>query len=340
MNNELSTASLFVRYLPDVLEQSGYDPEPFLQRHQLTREQLNQEDTILGYDIYSAFLDDIFANTNIPALGLKTASHINMLKMGLYGYAMFSCRDLQQALAIHANYSCLQGDIVHDHLTIENNKASYCIDINPVWDNELMLRFEVEQDFAMWFKAAEMWWEEPVDWFQEVHFSFSRPNYAALYKNLFHCPVLFNQPENQFVFSTDYLTRPFSGFNAQIMQLTEEQCAKLLNQRSQTTGLTGQILSLLSRCGSRIPSAKAVAEQLNLSEITLRRRLQKEGTNYKTLLYEFRMGLASRYLVETQLTVKEIAYLTGYTNPANFTRAFTGFFSAPPHEHRAAHSRR
>jgi len=96
-------ASLYARYLPEVLQESGYDPVPFMSRHQLGWEQLRQPDARLSYDNYLGFLRDILAKTDIPGLGLKTASHISLLKMGLYGYAMSSSKDLKQALSIHAN---------------------------------------------------------------------------------------------------------------------------------------------------------------------------------------------------------------------------------------------
>ncbi|MET0005936.1 MAG: AraC family transcriptional regulator [Candidatus Thiodiazotropha sp.] len=334
MKKELSMATLYARYLPEVLQEFGYDPVPFLTRHQLTWDELNQPDARLYYDNYLGFLREILAKTDIPGLGLKTASHISLLKMGLYGYAMSSCKDLQQALNIHCNYSCLESDVIQDSLNIQGDSAIYSINPNLFRGQEAVIRFEVEQDFAMWFKAAEMWWEEPYNWFQKVEFSFDRPSYADLYEEFFKCRIRFKQPVDQFVFSTEHLHRPFMSFNAQMMQLTEEQCAKLLHEKTKDEGLAGKIRTLISCRGTPFPSAQEVSDKLNLSEITMRRRLKKEGTTYKTLLHEFRMELASRYLRETQIPVKEVAYITGYTDPANFTRAFTLFFSIPPNQYR------
>ena len=339
MSTEWSTASIYVRYLPQVLERSGYDPEPFLKRQRLTLQQLKQSDFRLSYQTYIALLRDILANTDIAALGLKTAAYINLRNQGLFGYAMLCCRNLRQAFDIYATYARLQSDIIHDNLKIEGGTATYSLDVHLFSVNEEITRFEVEEDFALWFRAAEMWWERPEKWFQEVRFTFPRPKCAALYEELFQCPLKFRQPTNQFTFSTEYMQLPFTGFNSHMMHFTEEQCAKLLNERTQSDGLTGRIKTLLSRSGNRIPSSADVATILNLSEITLRRRLRDEGTNYKTLVYEFRMGLAGRYLAETLLSAKEIAYLTGYTSPANFTRAFTRFFGISPREYRVSNLR-
>ena len=333
-NTELSMASVYARYLPLELERAGYDPAPFIKRQNLTQAALNDVDARLSYQTYSALLRDIFAKTDIPVLGLRTAGHINLLKHGLMGYAMSCCKDLRHAFEVYANYSRLQSDIIDDRFDVEGKTAIHSMNTTLFWGNEEIARFEAEQHFAMWFQSAEAWWGESCDWFQEVHFSFERPGHASFYEDFFHCPVKFGQTTNEFRFHTDYLKKPFASFDTQMIRLTEEHGTKLLQEHAQSGVLSSRIRTHLSQCGNRIPSSQNVAAHLKLSEITMRRRLKREGTNYKALLYEFRMNLASRYLIETDLPVKEIAYLTGYGNPGNFTRAFTLFFSLPPLQYR------
>ena len=50
------------------------------------------------------------------------------------------------------------------------------------------------------------------------------------------------------------------------------------------------------------------------------------------------MHLAQRYLRETELTVNEIAYLTGYQDPSNFNRAFRRWQGESPLAYRAEHT--
>ncbi|MEL0587415.1 MAG: AraC family transcriptional regulator ligand-binding domain-containing protein [Candidatus Thiodiazotropha sp. (ex. Lucinoma kazani)] len=141
MKKELSMATLYARYLPEVLQEFGYDSVPFLARHQLTLEQLNQPDARLSFDNYLGFLREILAKTDIPGLGLKTASHISLLKMGLYGYAMSSSKNLQQALNIHCNYSCLESDVIQDSLSLQGDSATYSINSNLFRGHEAVIQF-------------------------------------------------------------------------------------------------------------------------------------------------------------------------------------------------------
>jgi AraC-like DNA-binding protein len=50
--------------------------------------------------------------------------------------------------------------------------------------------------------------------------------------------------------------------------------------------------------------------------------MTEEGTLYQTILDEERHRLALQYLQNSKVTIKEIAFNLGYTDPANFWRVF------------------
>ncbi len=60
----------------------------------------------------------------------------------------------------------------------------------------------------------------------------------------------------------------------------------------------------------------------NMSARTLRRHLRNEGTTFQQVLDEFRRDLAREYLHTGAISVKEIAYLLGFSSEGNFRRAF------------------
>jgi len=95
---------------------------------------------------------------------------------------------------------------------------------------------------------------------------------------------------------------------------------------------TAQIVRrlLLSRPGRTVPRLEEAAEQLLLTPGQLRKRLYKVGTSYKQLVLEIRMELARHYLLDTHLSVQEIAYLLDYATPAPFSRAFKQYYGQAP----------
>ena len=78
------------------------------------------------------------------------------------------------------------------------------------------------------------------------------------------------------------------------------------------------------------PSAESAAEMLGWSVRTLQRRLREEGTTYRRLLLETRHREARRLLLATEAPVHVIAERVGYTDPANFARAFRGHWGLSP----------
>ena len=65
-----------------------------------------------------------------------------------------------------------------------------------------------------------------------------------------------------------------------------------------------------------------VASTLGMTDRTLRRRLQQEGTSFHVIIDDVRYSLAKEYLHTTRMTADDIALVLGFSDTANFRRAF------------------
>jgi len=77
-----------------------------------------------------------------------------------------------------------------------------------------------------------------------------------------------------------------------------------------------------------------LADLLYISERSLQRRLTESGTSFRQLQEESRFDLARQLLHQSQDSVTEIGFELGYTNPANFTRAFQRWAGVSPRQYR------
>jgi AraC-like DNA-binding protein len=77
-------------------------------------------------------------------------------------------------------------------------------------------------------------------------------------------------------------------------------------------------------------SAEKVAQALHVSTRTLHRQLQGEGTTFKGLLEETRRKLAATYLRDEDISVTEIAFMLGFSEPSAFTRAYRRWTGESP----------
>lgn len=82
------------------------------------------------------------------------------------------------------------------------------------------------------------------------------------------------------------------------------------------------------------PTLADIADRLALSPRTLVRRLESEDLSYGQLLDEVRNELACWYLRQSSLPMSDIAERTGFSDQANFSRAFGRWQGRTPREYR------
>ncbi len=83
-----------------------------------------------------------------------------------------------------------------------------------------------------------------------------------------------------------------------------------------------------------------VASYVNMSEVSFSRFMKKRtGKNYIEYLNDLRLGIASRYLVDTNKTIAEICYECGFNNLSNFNRIFKKRKGYTPKEFRENYSK-
>jgi AraC-like DNA-binding protein len=76
------------------------------------------------------------------------------------------------------------------------------------------------------------------------------------------------------------------------------------------------------------------AEIIGLNKRALQRRLAECGTSYSAVVAEARVAIAIRWMREGKGSVTEIASNLGYSDPANFSRAFRRITGVSPRAYR------
>jgi AraC-like DNA-binding protein len=89
-----------------------------------------------------------------------------------------------------------------------------------------------------------------------------------------------------------------------------------------------------------LPSGKAsqetVSQRLNCSTSTLQRQLQSEGLSYRDVLESTQRSMAETYLRDKKHTHAQIAYLLGFSDQSNFSRAFKRWTNSTPRQFQAS----
>jgi AraC-like DNA-binding protein len=98
--------------------------------------------------------------------------------------------------------------------------------------------------------------------------------------------------------------------------------------------LEARVEVLLAAAGDAGLTLPQLADRLNLSRRTLIRRLSDAGTTFGKILDRHQMRRATTLLADPEYSASEVAYRLGYSDPANFARAFRRWFGEAPGTYR------
>lgn len=82
------------------------------------------------------------------------------------------------------------------------------------------------------------------------------------------------------------------------------------------------------------PSMEVVADMLGMSVRNFQRKLREEGTTYTRLFNELRIKVASRLLRQTNTSVTEVGFVSGFRDSAHFSREFKKVQQMSPKRYR------
>lgn len=146
-------------------------------------------------------------------------------------------------------------------------------------------------------------------------------------------PVQFNASEAKNLFPASLGTTALPNANALAFNLFYTAARRLSEGFAQDITLTERVTRLLwAYCPAM--SRREMAQRLHLSERSLTRRLSAESASYAGLLAQVQAERAQSFLRNSALSVAEIGYRMGYSDPAAFSRAFSSWTGAPPSDWR------
>ncbi len=159
--------------------------------------------------------------------------------------------------------------------------------------------------------------------------------YHDKYRRHFGCTVTFGAPMTAIHVNAEDLDVPLSGSNARLA-LQSDQLANEIVAKLKKDDLRSQVYArLLEYLPAGECSREKVAHSLHMSESAFQKRLKNQGTSYQELLDMTRKDLAEHYLKVSGMSISETAFLLGFTDSSNFSRAFKRWTGQSPSDYRA-----
>jgi len=169
-----------------------------------------------------------------------------------------------------------------------------------------------------------------------LELAYPRDKLAHLVEDQFDCPIRFGQASVGIAFDTALLASPGpgrpEGLKPRLVTLLDVEANEVKLTFDEPVRSIAAILVLRLMEGKS--DIEGAAQTAGLGVQTMQRLLRREGTSYRGVLESTRCLRAKALLRETPLSITEIGLSLGYSDHANFTRAFNRWAGCPPSDFR------
>lgn len=321
-----------VRVLLAVAEIHGLTQEACLQGSNITFENLTYDKLIETRQELQVIRNILNAlGTSIP-LGVETGLRHHTTTFGAWGFAILSSSSIRTALNIAIRYLRLSSVFCHLSVVEEGDKTLLIIDHQSLPED--LKYFLAERDFTtlMSLQRDILPLQLPVF---DLEVALPAPAYVDQFPEMTGYAVKFNQPRSCITISSSLLDMPLPQANKFTLARYEAECEQLLARR-QTLGTYSQkIQDKLLAQPAQMPKIDEMAIKLGVSTRALQRQLAEESITYERLVEGVREDLAENMLLQTSLSIEEVAEHLGYSEVSAFSRAFKRWKGLPPTKFRS-----
>jgi AraC-like DNA-binding protein len=326
------SVSVFNRYL-DFAASAGADRGRILNASGVDLHRLNGDpDQRIEFSQYRQLVQASVVDTSDPALPLRYPLETELDSASIVGLIIQTSATLADAFIQLNRYAKLMMEIdvmsgEKRHPVEVKGAEAWILDARPN-PNE----FPELTEIALGRIVGETRALFPDRTFAEyITVTHPRPDHADLYEEYWQCPVTFGSERNGVKFNSDWLGIEFARSNAYAFGVFAEKADALNEKLLQSSDLRSLIEAhLLPDLHRGVGDAETVAEKMGVSRSTLYRRLKGEGTTFAAIYDDLRKRMAIDYLCSQKVSIKETAYLIGFSEASSFVRAFKRWMGQSP----------
>jgi len=316
----------------------GADGRELVSRAEIDPADIKDQDARVAMRKYVTLVRAAAELTGDPAFSLHFGEAVDMSKFSIVGLIFPTCEYLSDAILQVNRYGQLVTEVdvgaADRFQLIRRSGHLWMVDTrrNPNDFPEL-----TEATFARFVSmVARVGIDRVVT---EIHVTHPAPAHASEYEHMLRAPTRFEMHWNAMRIEESMLSRPialqpryaFGVLSRHAEALMQElRHARTIRQRVE------QLIMPILHTGT--VNMADISASLGCSRQTLFRKLKAEGTTFEKVCDDLRRTLALHYLEENKVSVHEVAYLIGYSDPASFSRAFRRWTGSPPSSARGRRS--
>ncbi len=323
-----SSARVFV----DALERLNYRMEPLLATAGIRRADLHDPDARIPCTVWGPMFRRALEQRSLKNAGMRLATVTPLGAFPLIDYLIATSQNVGEGLTRLARYLPVVEARSVPRLREEEDPIRVLLD---GCETTLSTEFTVTINL-LHFR------EETEGRFRAAYASFChQPDDVAEIEGVLGCPVYTRAAWNGWALSRETYQLPLRRRDPALGGLLQRQADEAIARLPSIEGVALEVRrALTARVGGGDTRLQTIARALATSPRSLQRRLAAAGVSYQQLLDLARRDAAERYLIDSPLSIGEVAYLLGYSEPAAFNRAFKRWRRETPQAFRLATARR
>jgi AraC-like DNA-binding protein len=333
--SDLSDSSFLIQLVYPAMQAMGLDVERIVSECRISTTLLQDRSSRFPHAAQQQFwrvLEDVSGDHHI---GLHLADAVQVYRGQVLEYLFLSSPNFGEGLKRAQNYQRLVTDAMQFELHVGESQSKLVLAFAGDEDDDDALIFRHRNEcFARFLIRYFQAVTDGAFVADEVNLLHDAVGDADEYSKVMGCPVHFKQQEASLVFASSILATPSTHAEPDLLRLHEKLASKQLERlsRQDVVGDVRQIIAEMLELGQ--PSLESVAARLDMNERVLRARLTEAGTSFNQVLADYRCVLAKRLLARTDESIADVVYLTGFSEPSTFYRAFKRWTELTPIEYR------
>ncbi len=306
----------------DLVEGLGLDPDGPIDPARMVASQ----------DYYRFFAALAQRDPDGLALPLRIGASMRSDEYGAFGLAWKSAPDLRGSFVRSERYGHVLGSA--ETYSIEPHDQGCFFSLDKAGNGGLGMRLSNEASMSAVATISD---EVATAAFRPVavYFKHAARGPIEVHENHFRCPVYFETDRDALLVSDEALKTPNRLGDATIAQFFDRHLEAELAAFDDDAKLEKRVRSAVAQSLSEgVPNLSDIASALGLSGRTLQRQLAERGVSYQSLVDMARRELAQQLLRDTNFSLAEVAFLTGFGEQSSFTRAFKRWSGQTPRSYR------
>ncbi|NIB42211.1 AraC family transcriptional regulator [Pseudomaricurvus alkylphenolicus] len=288
-------------------------------------------------DAVERMFECALSDIKIPAFGFKAGRRISMADHGILGYAYLSCKTARDSLETYFRFQQLLGneDSAQESMSLQGEFVTITSTVARYTDPKVQ-QYYTEYLLGEWCSIIESNLNRKAN-FIHVRMNCAQPSYNSVIESSVGCSVEYDCAHNEYLLPASLLGLPLEFSDAEVAALSRQQCETALNALRNKGGMAERVCRYLVENPGETLTPETVASGLKTSYRSLRRRLQEEGTTFRELYTRVRMQLAADYLLQSALSVEQVADEIGYADRSSFQSTFKKWSGLTPTQYRQKH---